>query len=290
MTAEYARKGEKLLFKSQGAVVGSDGKLGVSSNSTSCYDGKLFRTTGGDGKVVTISRKVPRTVNPQTKYNGEEVLLRLLPLLQAKSYKPETMSITFDAPKGVPGAASHVRIVYGNNQASDDVWFLPAESGYGVCRLESRSGGNLFHEYSDCAYQQIEGVYCLTSALYKNYYHKENIHQVAQSQRYKVEKITFNPEDVQDSLFEIPTSTETHLIDRDLGDRVIRDPAEVEKHIRKAGQEAGEEKGSGRWWWKWASLGGSAVLLLGAVFVLVRIRKRRPTTTDSTGASGSSAN
>lgn len=271
----YAAKGHRLLQEADAPAVSAAGQVGETSRGKSIYDGTLYRTTGGDGKIVSVSRgKNRRSEEPLKFYNGEESLLRLRPILKGGT-KPDLLTV-IDNPDQVPGAALHFHIVFGKGQQEsiEDVWVAAAEKGHGILRLESRLGGQLFHEYTDCEYKPVDGVWFPYKAVHRNYYHNKNIHQLAAEDRLEVERITCRGDEIPDSLFVIPITGETELIDRDRQNLRIVGSDKVEKHIMEAVADVQRGK-SGGGWRSWVYISASTLLLLGSAYLAFRIIRTR---------------
>lgn len=265
----YSMKGDRQLTAVEGSDISAQGKVENSNRSISAYDGALFKTTGDNSRVVAVSRKKPTVQDPLSIYNGEQTLVRLLSSLKGGT-KLEALTVT-DNPGRVPGVALYFRIVFGKDdqESIQDVWVSSADKSYCVIRFESRLGGKLFHEYSDCEYKQVDGIWFPFKAVYRNYYHNKNVHQLAKEERFEVERITCRADEIPDTQFEIPVTSETEVIDRDRNNLRIVGTDKVDKHILEAVADVERERGSSGWSWLYVSV--SVLLLLGAVYLGIRI-------------------
>jgi hypothetical protein len=271
---QFSQKGNQWLMIAEGPAYSNEGvQVAANTRAVSAYDGTLFRTTGSNN-VVTVSRKKPAAVDePLKAFTGEEMMLRLRDILKAGT-APSSVTVTPNPPK-VPGAALYFRVVFGKDEASYDVWVSPSDQGSGVLRMESRVGGKLFHEYTDCRYKPVDGVWFPHHAVYRNYYHNKDTHQVAAEKQFDVDKLTCRADEIPDSQFQIPTQADTKLIDRDRKNLLIVEPDQVEKHIREAAAEVERER-SGGGWLPWVYGSASVLFLAGAGFMVVRtVRARR---------------
>jgi len=271
---DFAQKGDKLLQKSFGGPDKAASRPGQEEEWVTAYDGKLTRTTGTGGKVLAISRKKPTMVNPLSSYNGEKMLLELQALLKTGKFKPTEVRIDRSADQ-VPGASVHLYLGF-DKGTSHDVWLTAEDKGYCVVRLQNRMGGHLAHEFTDCQYDQVDGVYFPRQATWNNYYNFGGVHQLAMSKRCEADSITCRADQVPDSLFEVAVPAGAELIDRDMKNQRVTDPTEVEKYIQKAAEEAGRPPPPG--WLKWLYFAGSVLFLLGfiaVVFLVVRSRRRK---------------
>jgi hypothetical protein len=279
---QYSTKGDRLRVAVEAPSISADGKIGEGTHGANVYDGTLFKTTGDDGKVVSVSRKKPNYRNPLSEYNGEFTLISN-PRIVKGAFEPAALTIK-DNPGQVPSAALYFRMVFGkgDQESALDVWVSSAEKGYCVLRSEHRLGGKLFHEYSDCEYKQVDGIWYLSKSLYRNYYHNKNIHQLAKEDRFEVERITFRADEIPDSQFVIPVANDTELIDRDRNNLRIVGTDKVDKHIQEAVADVERERTGGGWLpWVYASV--SVLLLIGAFYLAARIvlarRKGKSATT-----------
>jgi hypothetical protein len=279
LRCEYSAKGDRLLSVVEGSEISAEGKvLDGGDRKVSAYDGNLFKSTGGDGKVVSLSRKKPSLEQPLESYNGERMLLNLLPSLK-KGAKPDELTVT-DHPGRVPGAALYFRIVFGkgDQESVQEAWVSSLDKSYGVLRYEFRIGGKIFHGYSNCEYKSIDGIWFPYKALYRNYYHNKDIHQLAREERLDVEGISFRGDEIPDSQFVIPVNGDTELLDRDRNNLRIVGTDKVDRQILEAVADVERERNGGGWRpWIYAST--SLVLFAGATcfgirIVLARWRRR----------------
>ncbi|MHB1426023.1 MAG: hypothetical protein ACYC3I_22905 [Gemmataceae bacterium] len=116
----------------------------------------------------------------------------------------------------------------------------------------------------------VDGIWFPCKAVYRNYYHNKNIHQLAREDRFEIERITFRADEIPDSQFEIPVTGETELIDRDRNNLRIVGPDKVDKHILEAVADVERER-TGGGWRPWVYASASVLLLLGAVYLGIRI-------------------
>lgn len=270
---EYAQKGGKLYQKSFGLpLTKPDLRPGQEEESIFAYDGKLTRETVTGKKVVAISRKRPVMLNPLSDFNREKMLLYIPGILKAGKHKLTTIRITRSANK-VPGAVVHLHLVWDNNVSSLDVWLTSEEKGYCVLRLENRMDGTLAHESTDCQYTQVDGIFFPRQATANSYSKAGPLHS---SERYEADSITCRADQIPDSLFEVATPAGTELLDRDMKDLRLTDPAEVEKHIQEAAEQAGKPPSAA--WGKWLYFAGSVFFLAAfaaVTFLVFRARRRK---------------
>lgn len=279
---QYSTKGDRLRVAMESPSISAEGKIGESTHGANVYDGTLFKSTGGDGKVVAVSRKKPNYRNPLSESNGEDTVIGIPPILRSGT-ELAALTIT-DNPGQVPSAALYFRTVFGkgDKESALDVWVSSAEKGYCVLRSEHRLGGKLFHVYSDCEYKLVDGIWYLSKSLYRNYIHDKNVHQLAQEDRFEVERITFRADEIPDSQFVIPVTDGTELIDWDRNNLRIVGTDKVDKHIMEAVADVEHERAGGGWQ-PWVYASASVLLLIGALYLGIRIvlarrkGKRAPT-------------
>ena len=162
---------------------------------------------------------------------------------------------------GVAGAALHLKITGQKQNQQIDYWLGPLAQGHPVMRFERRMNGKLYHEVSDCTTASSDGITYTKSSLYKNFYHKGDIHQLAESRRMVFDFITFRADQIPPALFDTTIPEGTTIIDRDKNNAVITDPVEARRAIDEAIHYI--EPPPASWWKKWGSwVIGSLVLVL----------------------------
>ncbi len=87
--------------------------------------------------------------------------------------------------------------------------------------------------------------------------------------------ITVRANEIPDSLFELAIPASAEMIDRDMGDMRVRDPAEVEKHLNTALETI--ELASLPFYRRWGFLAATCVLIAASVVLIARMVLRKGT-------------
>lgn len=270
-TCEFAAKGAKRLDRQIRPLVSADGIIHKPRQTgVTVYDGKLLTEGTLEENQYAISRNPDSRPPPDpfSDFTGDTVLLGLPEKIKAGKLPNMRITVAIDT-KTIPGSQYCITL---RNEGDSDVWnawLTSEETGCCILRFERKDlEGRLLDQNTDAEYGVVDGVSYPKTAVWKNYYFKEGVHELAFTQKLIVDSITLRDKDIPDTLFTLAVPKGARLIDRDLNNQVLTDPDEIQKHIDEAVKSVGPR---GRIW-PWIFLGIAMAVLIASVVVFRKAR------------------